>query len=99
MQKEVSKPFNGKLCGSWRPADYNSPHIQTCQQFLIKDLTISDSHHGLNSLEGHRQIRFMSAHQGANDGVRIIFEKLRCPTHFETNHSVQYEPNGTAFTK
>ena len=30
MQKEVSKPFNGELCGSWWPADYNSPHIQTC---------------------------------------------------------------------
>ena len=47
MQKEVSKPFDGKLCGSWRPADYHSPHIQTCQLFLIKDLTMSDSHCGL----------------------------------------------------
>ena len=47
MCKEVSKPFDGKLCGSWRPADYYSPHIYTCQQFLFKDLTISDSHCGL----------------------------------------------------
>ena len=47
MRKEVSKPFDGKLCGSWRPEDYYSPHIQTYQQFLIKDLTISDSHCGL----------------------------------------------------
>ena len=44
MRKEVSKPFDGKLCGSWRPADYYSPHIQTCQQFLKKNLTISNSH-------------------------------------------------------
>ena len=44
MRKKVSKPFDGVLCGSWQPADYDSPHIQTCQQFLIKDLTISDSH-------------------------------------------------------
>ena len=47
MQKEFSKPFDSELCGSWRPADYDSPHIQTCQQSLIKDLTISDIHHGL----------------------------------------------------
>ena len=30
MREEVSKPFDSELCGSWRPADYNSPHIQTC---------------------------------------------------------------------
>ena len=30
MRKEVSKPFDGELCGSWRPADYHSPHIQNC---------------------------------------------------------------------
>ena len=44
MCKDVSKPFNGELCGSWQPADYYSPHIQPCWQFLIKDLTILDSH-------------------------------------------------------
>ena len=43
MHKKVSKPFGSVPCGSWQPADYNSPHIQACQQFLIKDLTISDS--------------------------------------------------------
>ena len=45
--KEVSKPFSGKLCGSWQPADYYRPHIQTCQQFLIKNLTLSDIDCGL----------------------------------------------------
>ena len=44
MRKKVIKPIDSVLCGSWRPEDYNSPHIQSCQQFLIKDLTISDSH-------------------------------------------------------
>lgn len=44
MHKKVSKPFDGELYGSSRPADYNSPHIQKYQQFLTKDLTISDCH-------------------------------------------------------
>ena len=42
--KMTNEPFDSELCGSRLPADYDSPHIQTCQQFLIKDLTISDSH-------------------------------------------------------
>ena len=62
MRKEVSKPFVSKLYDSWQPADYSSPHIQTCQQFLIKDLTISDSLCSLKkSFDSHRQIH-MSQH-------------------------------------
>ena len=31
MCKKVSKPFDGELCGSKQPADYNSLHIKTYQ--------------------------------------------------------------------
>ena len=69
MRKKVSKPFDSELCGFGLPADYNSHHIQTCKQILIKDLNILDNHCSLNSLDSNKKIHFMSANYGAHKGV------------------------------